>query len=595
MKYLILIFTCLVSSHVSAAVGPSICDTNINETYVGWPTVDPVWEMCYLSPGQSSASRGSSLEVRNVYFNELLVLERAHVPILFAQYTSGLCYRDWKDDNAEFLRADVVENPTRPAITTCDVSTSATDSNGVGFCPFDLPQGGQAGNPVDCITGVQVEKYSDRMVLTTNHAASWYKYSVRYIFHADGRIQPRFGFGNRNGTQNSTTHWHHAYWRLNFDIDGINDDQVFIADSSGETLQTTEFADFREITSGQPNDPNVFTDEVTWVIKDSVSGRGYRVVAGGGGDSQKGEIDDYAVPADPSGVGFHEVDVMATKYKLNNGVPEYADQPDNSLFDCQLEEENLVGDVNDPGNLPESLVGENLVFWYRTAVNDIAPDGMLCKTGGPTLHPVGDWQLSAAPQANADIETVDENTTDNVIDVLFNDTDVDGGPKFVSQVTQPVNGTVVIGSGGSALLYTPDADYCNDGSPTDDFSYTLNGGSSTTVNITVACIDSLPTASPDVASLNENEVDVVIDVISNDFDPDGGPRFVDSVTQPANGTVIIGAAGANVEYSPLMDYCNDGNPTDDFTYTLNGGSSAAVQVTVNCVAPFDLIFEDDFE
>ncbi len=464
----------------NAWAGPSICDGNLNENYVAWPTQSPIWEMCYLNPGTSSATQGSSLEIRNVYLNGNLALERAHMPILFAQYISGLCYRDWKNDDAEFLQADQVENPTRAAITTCDVSTD--ENFPVQLCPFNKPDGsGAAGNPNDCITGVQVEKYDDRMVLTTNHAASWYKYTARFIFHADGRIQPRFGFGNSTGTQNDNTHWHHGYWRMNFDIDGPDNDQVFVIDSNGETLQTEEFGGFRVDNTETP----------FWLIKDSVTGRGYRIEPGSGGDSQLGGIDDYAVPPDPSRVGNHEIDVMATKYKLVNGMPEYSDTPgSNNLNNCTMREENLVGDSNDPGNLPESLDGENVVFWYRTAVNDLANMGMICKTGGPTMYPVGDWGFpDQPPVAMADNNTVPENSVDNVIDVLVNDSNADGGPAFVESVTQPANGVVVIGANGANVAYTPDMDYCNSGDPTDDFSYTLNGGSASVVSMRVTCSD----------------------------------------------------------------------------------------------------------
>lgn len=450
--------------------------TGLGENYVGWPTADPIWEMCYLSPADSSAAQGSSLEIREVYFNGYLVLERSHVPMLFANYATSTCYRDWKNTNSNFIEANQVENPTNPAVTTCDASTHP--QNSVGNCPF-----GMSGN---CISGVQVEKYEDRLVLTTNHSAAWYKYSSRYVFWADGRFQPRFGFGNSNGTNSGITHWHHAYWRLNFDIDGADNDEVFIVDDQGQTQQNTEFHDLREITSGQANDPGVYTDEVTWLVKDNVTGRGYQMVPGFEGDSQQGFIDDYAVPEDPGMDNYHNIDVMVSNYKLyNNGtLPEYSDTPgSNSLGDCSMEEENIVDG--------DSLVGVNgnPVFWYRTAVEDIQNQGMLCKTGGPMFYPVGDWGLNIAPTAVLDAALVDKNSVDNVIDVLANDTDPDGGDKFVDSVTQPANGTVSIGTNGENVLYSPDVDYCNSGGVTDDFTYTLNGGSESTVAVVVDCLD----------------------------------------------------------------------------------------------------------
>ena len=72
-------------------------------------------------------------------------------------------------------------------------------------------------------------------------------------------------------------------------------------------------------------------------------------------------------------------------------------------------------------------------------------------------------------------------------------------------------------------------------------------------------------------------------MLANDTDPDGGPKLVASLTQPAHGTAAI--AGSGLTYQPAADYCNDlgGGSPDTFTYTLNGGSTATVAVTVECV------------
>ena len=78
----------------------------------------------------------------------------------------------------------------------------------------------------------------------------------------------------------------------------------------------------------------------------------------------------------------------------------------------------------------------------------------------------------------------------NAIDVLANDTDLDGGPMTIASATEPANGTVVITGGGTGLTYQPDANYCNDppGTTPDTFTYTLNGGSIATVSVTVTCV-----------------------------------------------------------------------------------------------------------
>src|SRR6476659_3622242 len=98
--------------------------------------------------------------------------------------------------------------------------------------------------------------------------------------------------------------------------------------------------------------------------------------------------------------------------------------------------------------------------------------------------------------------------------------------------------------------------------------------------------DAPPTAIDDEATLAEDSPATAIDVLANDTDSDGGPRSIDSATQPAHGTVEITAEGTALTYKPDPDYCNDppGTETDDFRYTLTpGGSSAKVAVAVSCV------------
>ena len=75
----------------------------------------------------------------------------------------------------------------------------------------------------------------------------------------------------------------------------------------------------------------------------------------------------------------------------------------------------------------------------------------------------------------------------------------------IDAVTQPDNGTVEVAGDNQSLTYKPDADYCNDGNPTDNFTYTLNGGSTATVAVTVNCADDGPTAVNDTATVAEDD------------------------------------------------------------------------------------------
>ena len=187
--------------------------------------------------------------------------------------------------------------------------------------------------------------------------------------------------------------------------------------------------------------------------------------------------------------------------------------------------------------------------------------------------------------AVADTPTVTEDTPAN-INVRANDTDPDTAVENVASVTQPANGAVT--NNGTDVTYAPNSNYCNSqvGGTADTFTYTLTGGSTATVSVTVTCVDDPPVAVNDSKSLTEDDPATAIDVLANDTDIDGGPKSVASVVQPANGTVVITGGGTGLTYKPNADYCNNPPDTspDTFTYTLTpGGSSATVTVHVLCV------------
>jgi hypothetical protein len=114
------------------------------------------------------------------------------------------------------------------------------------------------------------------------------------------------------------------------------------------------------------------------------------------------------------------------------------------------------------------------------------------------------------PTAVADTRAgITEDDPAQAIDVLANDTDPDGGAsKSIASVTQPPNGTVAITGGGAGLTYLPNHDYCNSGglgSP-DSFSYALTpGGASSTVAVTVDCVNDAPLLSLVGTTLAYNE------------------------------------------------------------------------------------------
>jgi len=189
-----------------------------------------------------------------------------------------------------------------------------------------------------------------------------------------------------------------------------------------------------------------------------------------------------------------------------------------------------------------------------------------------TVEPVNDDPVAVDDSAATDEETLVS------IDVLANDTDVDGDALTIQSVQDPANGTAVINAG--QIDYTPDAGF--DGN--ESFDYTVsdgNGGTDTaTVTVSVAVVNDPPNAVDDTATTDE-DVAVTIDVLANDDDPDGDSLTIQSVTQGANGSVTNN--GGDVTYTPNADF----NGSDQFSYTIsdgNGGTDAAtVTITVDPV------------
>ncbi|MEE9411955.1 MAG: Ig-like domain-containing protein, partial [Methylococcales bacterium] len=192
------------------------------------------------------------------------------------------------------------------------------------------------------------------------------------------------------------------------------------------------------------------------------------------------------------------------------------------------------------------------------------------------------------PVAVADTATLVENTAATTIDVLANDSDTDAGPIAIIAVTQPSNGSVFITNNGSDLTFQPNANFCNDGTPTDDFTYTLTpGGSSATVTVTVTCgnnppvvVDDILAAIDDTATVNENSTANAIDVLSNDT---GASLTIDTITQGTNGTVAITGGGNGLSYTPNAQF----NGTDSFTYSISDSNadsdSATVSITITSI------------
>ncbi len=195
--------------------------------------------------------------------------------------------------------------------------------------------------------------------------------------------------------------------------------------------------------------------------------------------------------------------------------------------------------------------------------------------------------VNSPPVAADDHLETSQDAPPTAVDVLANDTDVDGDSLTITDATDGATGTVVITGGGTGLTYQPDPGVSVD----DSFTYTIsdgNGGSATgTVTVTI-----VPNVAPNAANdagltVPESAGPTGLDVLANDTDADGDTLTITGKTSGAHGTVAITGGGTGLTYDPVQLF----HGTDAFTYTISDGhggtDTATVLVTVqkDVVAP----------
>ena len=184
------------------------------------------------------------------------------------------------------------------------------------------------------------------------------------------------------------------------------------------------------------------------------------------------------------------------------------------------------------------------------------------------------------PLANDDTANTTVNTP-VTINVVANDTDPEGGPLTVTNVSDPPHGSVVNNIDGT-VTYTPDPAFIG----TDSFQYTIQDNQSltdtamVTVSVTQAP-NKCPTAVNDSATTEKNEP-VQISVLANDTDPDGDTLTVTGTSDPPNGNAVVNP-NSTVTYTPDANFTGN----DSFTYTITDGRgcSRTATVTVSVTAP----------
>ena len=205
------------------------------------------------------------------------------------------------------------------------------------------------------------------------------------------------------------------------------------------------------------------------------------------------------------------------------------------------------------------------------------------------------------PTAMDDSLLVQEDSSENLIDLLANDTVVPDTDETLSiiQIGLGSAGGALTVSGENLAQYTPVPDF----SGSESFTYTINDGTlgsdaTATVTFEVWPVNDLPTAEDDAFTVDEDTVANVLDVLANDTVlPDLGEQLLIVAVSPgsAGGTVSI-LDGSAIEYTPAADFQGE----ETFEYTVSDGHSGSFamgEVTVavenvNDPPRFDELFED---
>jgi VCBS repeat-containing protein len=215
--------------------------------------------------------------------------------------------------------------------------------------------------------------------------------------------------------------------------------------------------------------------------------------------------------------------------------------------------------------------------------NDGTVNSVISATVSITVNAVND-----SPVANDDSATTSENTPVS-IDVLANDTDVDGNldPTSVTVTTAASNGTTSVNSVTGEITYTPNTSYVGG----DSFVYqvcdtgTPSLCDTATVTLTVTVTNDPPVANDDGYTTDEDTLLTVPapGVLGNDTDGDGDPLTAVLDTGPANGSLTFNTDGS-FSYTPDADF----NGQDSFDYfandsLVNSVIAATVSITVTAV------------
>jgi hypothetical protein len=298
-----------------------------------------IWRFLAVRPSASSGTWGSGVELRYVDYRGRRVLYQAHLPILNVVY-DGQCgpYRDWQYQEGM-------------------IDASGTQV-GPGFilCPTPAKTILDTGSDVGTFLGVGIYVQGQEVVLVSEMQAGWYRYVSEWRLHADGTIRPRFGFDATASSCVCIQHHHHAYWRLDFDIQSAGRNVITEFNDPPIVPGTNWHTKSYEIM--RMRDPS---RNRRWRVIHTPSGRAYEVVPG---------PNDGTAAGDPYARG----DLWFLRYKPT-----------------EIDDAPIVGteiQIDKYRTSPESIINQDVVVWYGGHFTHAPLGPHVSHVVGPELRPV---------------------------------------------------------------------------------------------------------------------------------------------------------------------------------------------------------------
>jgi hypothetical protein len=271
---------------------------------------EEIWRFIAVRPSASSGSDASGIDLRDVKFRGKLVMSRANAPILNVQYARNQCgpFRDWSWQEGLFAANGTDVPGTNSGVRICTDEPQTVLDNGTDFGNFK---------------GIAVYD-REEVTLVSELNAGWYRYISKWIFHDDGIISPRFGFGATTNSCVCRIHTHHVYWRFDFDLGTAANN--YVAEKIQGVLKAVDLESMR---------PRLSLDQ-QWVVNNSVTGEACIIKSG----LRDGNYDKY-------GVG----DIWILRNHFPNEIDD-SSQPGGS-------EAKLNPFING-----ESTLNQDIVVWY---------------------------------------------------------------------------------------------------------------------------------------------------------------------------------------------------------------------------------------